>query len=222
MSFPLYHKINSIQKRYVEGPKKGQFTGEWARPEFEYLQYNNWVCREKIDGTNIRIHVTANHNGVPNVEFGGRTDNAQTPKPLLVKLEELFKTDEATFNLIECFNLADDPAASITLFGEGYGAGIQKGGGYGGVNFILFDVKVGDFWLLEDAVTDIAHKLQIDRVPLVGTYRLKDAIELVRAGELISAWSEVIPEGLVVVPELPLFDRAGHRVITKIKGVDFQ
>lgn len=214
-----YHKINSIQMRYTSGPNIGQFTGEWARPEFAYLELNEWIWREKIDGTNIRVHIQGG--GLSTViNFGGRTANAQIPMPLYQKLENLFTTDDALRRIGTTFD-DDTLLEGVTLFGEGFGAGIMKGGAYGPVDFILFDVQIGGWWLLEEAVTDIANKLEIKRVPLVGTGTLFDAIELVANDELRSAWAGVTPEGIVAVPEVPLWDRRGERVIAKIKGKDF-
>ena len=55
----------------------------------------------------------------------------------------------------------------VTLYGEGFGAKIQKGGGNyipNGQSFILFDVVI-DGWLLQRKnVQDIATKLGIDTV----------------------------------------------------------
>ena len=166
-TFQKYHKIQSIQKRHTDGPLKGKFNGEWTCPEHEYLIDNDWIWREKIDGTNIRIHVTCDASGWPLVEFGGRTDNAQIPAPLVTKLNELFNTDEAKDRLLEQFEQST-LQMGVVLFGEGYGAGIQKGGAYGPVSFILFDVLIGGTWLMEADVTQIACGLGIDRVPLVG------------------------------------------------------
>ena len=220
MKFPLYPKINSIQKRHKEGPLKGQFTGEWAIPEFAYLADNEWVWREKIDGTNIRIHLTCDASGWPEVEFGGRTDNAQLPAPLVMVLNQLFNTDDAKDRIRETFGF-DSLSQGVVLFGEGYGEGIQKGGVYGPVDFILFDVMVGGWWLFENSVTDIAENLQINRVPVIGSGTLRDAIQIVQWKALKSEWPGVEPEGIVAVPTVPLFDRKGHRIMAKIKGVDF-
>ena len=218
MSFPLYSKINSIKKRHTDGPLKGQFTDEWAVPEFEYLAENEWVWREKVDGTNIRIRVTSVGDYL-NLQIGGRTDNAQIPAPLYQRLHDLFYNHESMYR--EAFDeecLLD----GVTLFGEGYGAGIQKGGNYGPVDFILFDVRIGDSWMTEESTTDIANKLGLQRVPLYGTGTLNEAIIEVAGGLLVSAWPDVAPEGLVCVPTVPLFDRRGHRIITKVKGCDFK
>jgi RNA ligase len=235
-----YHKINSLQKRYTEGPLKGRFTGEWCDPVHEYLQHNDWYCREKVDGTNIRVSLERNMMQTGQIStltlwglnpekpvkrtIAGRTDNAQIPGPLLARLEELFPLEKLT----DYFGIPEDVSfKDITLYGEGFGAGIQKGGAYGPVDFILFDVKIGDFWLAEENISDIAENLGIRRVPYV-TRTLRKAINEVASHSLIS-WLKVDSagyntrqaEGYVCVPKVPLFNKWGERVIVKIKGVDF-
>jgi len=74
---------------------------------------------------------------------------------------------------------------SLCLYGEGYGAKIQKGGGNyitDGASFILFDVVVGGTWLERSNVIDIAAKLHILSVPLIGHGTLLDGIDMVRNG----------------------------------------
>jgi len=235
-----YHKINALFKRHLDGPKKGKLiTGDWAMPEFEYLAGNQWEFTEKVDGTNIRIgYRTGNTHGYP-VGFAGRSDNAQIPKHLMEYLTDTFKA--------EVFERAgfEDP---VTLFGEGYGPKIQKiGDKYrADASFVLFDVRVGDFWLHRDDVNDIASKLGIDSVPVIGYGTLQDAIDIVSSGltwdkngkmtnwggtisankrkfaGLKSQWGDFEAEGIVARPVVPLFDRKGRRIITKIKGVDFK
>ena len=222
-----YHKINSIQKRYTSGPNKGKFTGEWADPVFEYLQDLPWICREKIDGTNIRIGYTR---GDPNVgwdaivrKIDGRTDNAQIPGPLLAKLEAYFPADCS--NIEGVLQLRPETGSQITLYGEGFGAGIQKGGKYGPVDFILFDVLVGDSWLHEEAITAIAKGLGVQRVGIYkGIRSLREAIEIVRRGKQISHFfpDQDKPEGLVCIPAVPLKNYRGSRIIAKMKAVDFK
>lgn len=202
-----YHKINSLFKR----DEKGKFIfDQFSTPEFEYLHENEWVGTEKIDGTNIRIH----WNG-EKVEFGGRTDNAQIPVFLVNRLQELVEN----FNWQEVFPDADD----VTLFGEGYGAKIQKSGGLykpDGVDFILFDVKIGHWWMKREAVDEIAGKLGIGSVPIIFRGTLMEAIEFVKPG-FDSTIGSAKAEGLVLVPAIDLFTRRGDRVITKLKTKDF-
>lgn len=223
-----YHKIQTLFKRHLDGPKKGKMIrGEWTTPELQYLSRNEWEFTEKVDGTNIRIGMWA---GYEEPEFRGRSDNAQIPQPLLDHLTETFT--------VERFEKADLHINPIILFGEGYGPKIQGGGKYrDDHSFVLFDVKIGDWWLNRKDVDDIASKLGIDSVPTIGTGTLLDAIDIVASGitfeksgavkrwgsgTLHSQWGEFAAEGIVAHPSIPMFDRKGQRIITKIKAVDFK
>ena len=112
----------------------------------------------------------------------------------------------------------------MTLYGEGYGARIQKGGGNyvpDGVDFILFDVRIMKLWLQRSNVEDIAAKLEIVTVPVVGKGTLFEATDIARNGfqSLIGTQSA---EGLVMKPVVDLYDCRGHRIIAKIKHKDFE
>lgn len=228
-----YHKINALFKRHTEGKKKGKLiVGDWAQPEFEYLADNQWEFTEKVDGTNIRVG-WASTGQAPTL--GGRTNNATIPAPLLAYLEETFTHERFR----DGFEPDRDAAPfNVTLFGEGYGPKIQGGGKYrDDHSFVLFDVKVGDWWLNRKDVDDIAANLGIKSVPVIGHGTLQDAIDIVASGitfeksgavkrwgrgGLQSQWGNFEAEGIVARPVVPLCDRGGGRIITKIKGVDFK
>jgi hypothetical protein len=108
---------------------KTLLMGQFSLPEFEFLRNVPWVFTEKVDGTNIRVMIEGGR-----VSFGGKTDNAQIPAPLVARLREVF--DPLAEKLTEIF-----PSGGC-LYGEGYGPKIQKGGGnYGSAqDFVLFDV----------------------------------------------------------------------------------
>ena len=76
-----YHKIQTVYKRDPVTKYKTLLEGEYSLPEFEYLADNEWVWTEKVDGTNIRVM----WDGWKKLSFGGRTDNAQIPTPLVNK-----------------------------------------------------------------------------------------------------------------------------------------
>ena len=78
--------------------------------------------------------------------FGGKTDNAQIPAPLVARLNERFLP--LADMLSEMFE------NGACLYGEGYGAKIQKGGGNyrPDQDFVLFDVRVGEWWLERTSV----------------------------------------------------------------------
>ncbi len=140
-----YHKIQTVFKRDMERNGKTLLEGQWTLPEFEFLANNIWTWSEKVDGTNIRVMLQGGA-----ITFGGKTDSAQIPAQLVARLNEMFlplaEKMQETFGCDAC------------LYGEGYGAKIQKGGGNyrQDQDFVLFDVKVGDWWLQRANVEDVA------------------------------------------------------------------
>lgn len=208
-----YHKIQTIFKRDMEN--KGKIIeGEFSLPEIEYLKDNDWVFTEKVDGTNIRIM----WNG-ENVVFGGKTDNAQIPIFLLYKLQELFEGTAKKKLFKDVFG----EEGQVCLYGEGYGNKIQKvGKRYNpeGVDFILFDVKIGDWWLGRENVEDIANKFNIKVVPIIGEGTINDMVKLCQKG-FKSKLADLTAEGIVAKPKEELFNRKGERIIIKLKHKDF-
>lgn len=208
-----YHKIQTCFKR---DEKTGKIIeGDWTLPEFDWLKENNWVFTEKVDGTNVRVM----WNG-ESVVFGGKTDSAQMPVFLLYKLQELFEGIEKKKLFQNKFGAEQ---CKVCLYGEGYGAKIQKGGGKymgDGVSFVLFDIKIGDLWLERENVEDIANHFKIEVVPIIGEGTLYEAIEKTRVG-FNSIWGDFIAEGIVARPKIELNNRRGGRIITKIKHRDF-
>lgn len=211
-----YHKINGLYKR----DDNGDFIiGDFAQPEFAYLFNNEWIGTEKIDGTNIRIIWDGKK-----VEIKGKSDNASIPSFLQTKLEEIVSKinwEEAFPGIERDFD--GNRMTNITLYGEGYGAKIQKGGGDyipNGVDFILFDVWIDGWWLKREDVDGIAAKLGIKSVPVLFKGTLGQAIEMVKGG-FKSTIGNAKAEGLVLVPSVNLFSRKGERIITKLKTKDF-
>ncbi len=227
-----YHKIQSVFKRDPATKHKTFIEGDYTTDAFRYLRNNIWLFREKVDGTNIRVHYgpmpTIRHPDRPElpgealtvdsevkVVFGGRTSRASIPTPLANALNGMFT--------VEKFEAAGI-SPGTTLYGEGYGAGIQKGGGdyRPDQSFILFDVKVGNWWLREEDSEDMARKLGISAVPAIGVGTLAFMVELCRKGFPSRFAGVDKPEGIVAVPEISMFDRSGERIITKCKLKDFQ
>lgn len=202
-----YPKIQTVFKRDERGKL---LVGQYSLPEFEYLKDNRWLFTEKVDGTNIRIM----WNGIGGMKIGGKTDNAQIPTFLYDKLREMFPVEK----LQEVFG-----SDMVCLYGEGYGAKIQKGGGnyiHDGVSFVLFDVKVDKWWLKAEDIADIGSKLSVLTVPIIGVGNLDEMITMASNG-FASRWGTFTAEGIVARPTVDLVCRNGHRVITKIKYKDF-
>jgi len=215
-----YPHIDSVFKRDT----KGKFLiGEYSQEEFKYLENNPWIWTEKIDGTNIRIMWDGKF-----TTFGGKTDNAQLPSKLVEWLQNKFQfADPNQYQMRNTFG----EEGNVCLYGEGYGAGIQKGGGLYSAEqkFILFDVKIGHWWLKRDAIEDIATKLGLDVVPYIMMETLATMVNLVAKvaeenrnlpSALEGATAQT--EGFVGQPAVSLFSRKGERIITKIKVKDFK
>ena len=183
-----------------------------------------------------------------NVAYKGKTDNAQIPKMLYTYLtteltedkvlnalglsKEMYVTDELmqekTWSVLNTqFNVYELDETKIpkryTLYGEGFGAGIQSGGYYRKDNsFIGFDVKVDDMYLLRENRDEIFNKLGVDIVPFVGKFTIDEAIEYVKKGFNSNIAEEThLAEGLVLRTPMGLKTRKGERIIFKIKTCDF-
>ena len=201
-----YPHIDSIYKR----DERGNFIiGDYAKPEFEYLKDLIWIWTEKVDGTNIRLMWDEQ-----GLRFGGKTEKAQIPTKLLNNLD----AHDLTERLAEVFDVG--PAC---LYGEGHGKGIQKGGENYSLDqrFVLFDIRIGRWWLKRDNMEEIAAKLDLQIVPIVFVGTIDDAIAVVADG-FKSSWGDFKAEGMVGQPEIPLLDRSGQRIIVKVKTKDFR
>jgi len=249
-----YQKINTI---FMRDAKNVIMPYEpFVEPEFNYLRGLQWRGEEKVDGTNIRIEVTKeavegyNHNSIDpdatkiigvkfNVRIAGKTDNAQIPKNLLKNMQEKYPNEKVLASLgLKDYIPVEEWAEHkwetyeqipniYTIYGEGYGEGIQSGGWYikGGNEFIVFDVKVNDIYLLTTARDEIATKLGAPIVPFIGNFTLDEAIDFVRKGfrsKVAENPDAKMAEGLVLRPAFGLKNRMGKRLIVKVKYEDFQ
>jgi len=211
-----YPKIPTILKR--DPITHHVLPGKYSIPEFDYLENNYWWFTEKIDGTNIRIlwdrFFPECKN--PSIEVRGKTDAAQIPPFLIAKLRQIFGERNL---FVDKFGEEGD----VCLYGEGYGNRIQKNGSKyisDGVDFILFDVKIGPWWLLRKDIEDIATYFDIKVVPIIGCGTLNEAIDITMDG-FVSQWGDFIAEGMVLKPGAELFSRKGERILAKIKHKDF-
>lgn len=69
-------------------------------------------------------------------------------------------------------------------------------------------------------VEDVAQKLGLDVVPVIGEGTLHEAVCRAKSG-IRSAWGDFEAEGIVARPKTELNTRSGHRLIAKIKCRDF-
>jgi hypothetical protein len=222
-----YTKIDTLYDR--DG---GHFVNvsKLRRPEFGNIK--RWSITEKIHGRNTRV--TLFDNG--EVVYGGKTDDAEIPTELLEYLRETFTQEKMKM----VFWLPDKPIPkSATIYGEGYGPGTVPGSGIyrSDVSFRLFDclVKSEDenWWLERSNLEDIAGKLGIKCVPILGfidflpvNSREIENIFLVNTKKLVATEESGKvggkPEGIVATTEEMLFNRKGERVMWKLKIKDFK
>lgn len=208
-----YHKIETLFVRDMEGTKK-LIQGQYREPIVEYIKDNAWVFTEKIDGTNIRVHWNGH-----TVIFGGRTDAASIPSHLVNALNNKFSgtVNEQIFEQ----KFGEIP---VTLYGEGYGAKVQNGGGLyrKDVGFILFDVLINGIYLERWNIEDIAKSFDVSVVPIVFRGTVEQAVEYIKGKpKSVISEEEKEMEGIVGTPVVGIFDRSGNRVIVKVKVRDF-
>jgi hypothetical protein len=207
-----YPKMYTLYKR----DEKGKIIeGDFSKKEFKAIKI--WHVAEKVDGTNVRIFFNKLEFESP-IEIRGRNNNSDMPAPLYNYLERYF-TSELMYNVF-------DTDKEIVLCGEGYGPGIQKGGGLyrDSPGFILFDVKIGNWWLEWDKVQEIAKQLGIDHVPAIGLLDLESIIALVKSkrSSYIAKNKDKIMEGIVATSIPLLLFRNGNPLKFKLKVRDFE
>ena len=214
-----YTKINTLYKR----DEKGKIMlGDFSRPEFEYLHNVPWIAYEKIDGTNMSYYWNGHI-----LEIHGKTENASIPPHLYKKMEELVTVEmmQKVFPLKYDENGNEIPMLVI-IYGEGYGAKIQKGGGRyisNDVNFRVFDVNIDGWWLEIENVQDVCDKLHLEMAVPYGELTIEEAEKMVIKGfnSTISEDETLIAEGLVLRPKVQLFNKRGERIMVKIKYCDY-
>lgn len=210
-----YTKIETLFKRDMDGTKK-LIDGDFRSDAVEFLKDNQWIFTEKVDGTNIGI-VWDGHK----VSYQGRTERAQIPAHLMNKLIELFGDNTTEEILEQMFG-----EKNVVLFGEGYGAKIQKGGGNyisDGCDFTLFDVYMvdSDTWLTRDGVEWVAKTLCINVVPIAMKGTISDAVNYIKSSPRSLINENHVMEGVVGRPRIDFYDRNHNRLIVKIKVEDF-
>jgi hypothetical protein len=183
------------------------------------------------------------------VDIKGKSDSAVLPKSFVEYANENL-TDEKILNSLGLYEggimsqeqikakgwvKANNPNEidwdkipnRYTIYGEGYGVGIQKVGSRyisNGASFIGFDVKVNDLYLLRDSAKEVFEKLGVPMTPYKGQMTIDEAIEMVRKGFLseVSEDKTLIAEGLVLTTPIGLKDRNANRIIVKIKHCDYE
>jgi hypothetical protein len=209
----IYPKMQTLFKRDMK--THNIIPGVFSRADFENI--GEWQFTEKIDGMNIRIEYdTTDICYGASLLFSGRTGKSILSNRLFMYLEEKFKLSL----LKEIFGEAEN----VVLFGEGYGGGIQKGGGlYREDNgFILFDVWTDGWWLERKSVERIAYKLDCKCVPIIPGSTIEDAIGYIFSGpQSLITETPKIAEGIVARSDPLVLFRNGNPLMWKLKVQDY-
>lgn len=216
------HKYPSIETIYVRDHSTNilQF-GDIRLPEIECVK--EWTLSEKIDGTNIRVIITAQ-----GIDIRGRTDKAQLPPGLEDAILSAIPSHDKLLDFFrEYGGRVDEEGWSVTFYGEGYGAGIQKGGSYSDTkSFRVFDLMLGEnTWVDDDEMRRVAQNLGMITAPFLGYHSHLPQTEeeltaLMPTGSIVaqvdSGREGVPPEGVVAKPRHVLLDKYGNRVMWKL------
>ncbi len=127
--------------------------------------------------------------------------------------------------LVEYFK---DTPSTIIIYGEGYGAGVQKGGIYSKEkNFRVFDIRIGEAYQDFEFIEKVCIDNQLNIVPIIGTTDTITYIECIGTlqefnNTLLTDGAGGKPKGYVIKFEPVLLNKYKERLIFKIKFKDFR
>lgn len=189
------------------------------------LPYGSWIVTEKIDGTNIRIILTKpDEEGNRDIHIGSRK----------LILNQSDKGSKVYFDCLEELNLNKikeyfkDVDSTVIVYGEGYGAGVQKGGIYSSKkNFRVFDIRIGKAYQDFRYVKKVCLDNQLNLVPIIAELEFLSYEECVArlkqtSQTYIKEGTGGKPEGFVYKFEPVLLNKYGERLIFKVKNKDFK
>lgn len=238
--------------------------GEFSDPEIGYLRNCLFDGYSKIDGTNSKIifYPSTGEVKVGGKTDNACSQHGQFAFLLDIAykiqgaLQEIFPPESAKFapkvdnNGRTIYNAGGVPVTSIEektyevemeevpvyIYGEYFGAGIQKGAGYsidGKTNrFAVFDIEQQGWWVPNDVREDILDRIfhisgfKLEQAPYVGQDTIEGFERMVMDGfhTLVPDVSnpDIIEEGIVARPTLPIKSSRGRRIIVKIKYHDYE
>jgi hypothetical protein len=220
-----YPKTENVFTRNDETYKLNAF--DLRLPAFG--QIKTWLVTEKVDGTNMRVCYDPK---AGTVEIRGRSDKANIHGTLFTHMTETFTLEKMRAQFDEYLADQVELGTTVTLYGEGYGAGIQKGGGYSPTpQFRLFDVLYHRYhglesWAQWETVVLVANGIECPIVPVVSLEMSMDEIvDFVMSGPKsyvagVDGGSGLVIEGVVARTDPYLYTEHGSRVMFKLKGKD--
>ncbi len=214
-----YPSIETVWKRNAETHKLD--FGVQRMPETALIK--QWRITEKVDGMNMRVIVSKD-----TIDIRGRTDNAQIAADLRHLILAAFTENERMVD----FRLGLSGDEPFTFYGEGYGAGIQKGSIYSThKNIIFFDVMTpGGRWMEGQEAREFVGSFSLPFVPDLGVItalpRTQDDLRLLISESIVANWQGnegVVPEGIVAKPDgAVLLNSRGERVMWKLTNREFK
>lgn len=233
-----YPKTTNLLER---DPDTHKCTDVFRRSDF--AQIARWHVTEKVDGTNIRVLLRwSPDSGLAAPDVRGRTDRANTPGDLIDTLTNTLTANRDAVEGWVRYLTNDEPDVIVCLYGEGYGAGIQKVGTQyrAGKSIRLFDVTTSRYspmtpgmwsprwWRPWSTVQEAADVTGFKTVPVIDeSLATADVLDLVRSGNLYSYTAlddsengDLIAEGVIARTDPYLFTWDRQRVMFKLKGCD--
>jgi hypothetical protein len=219
-----YPKIATL---YERDERHHVIVGKLSRPEFDNIK--RWSVTEKLNGRNTRTSLSSFNDGLYGViDYGGKTDEAEMPPELKEYLKKTFTLEKMkTAFWIDPLKIPQ----RVIIYGEAYGhkTGAAGSGIYGDdISFRLFDCLVDTWWLEMEDLEDVARKLGVKCVPLLGVIydlpkSLSDLENIIKISHVATEENNnfsAMAEGIVA--QSGLFNRKGERVMWKLKVKDFK
>ena len=220
-----YPKIETLYNR------KGKWVDINVIRKREFFIPKEWTLTEKINGRNLRASLFDNGE----VEIEGRHDDSEIPSELYHLMEHWFTPEK----MQKCFWMDPEKIPrTATVYGEGYGAGMVPGSGIyrNNASFRMFDCLVETWWLDRANIEDVAKKLNIKVVPIIGQISTfpKSASDLKNLfqpfGSYVAKQETSFdeddryyqPEGIVAKTDPIIFNKKGERIMWKLKLLDFK
>jgi hypothetical protein len=211
-----YLKIDTLWKRR-EGKKGAVIPNDYSNPVFPNIKM--WIATEKINGENIRIMYDGS---TKTVSYAGKTDDAEIFPEIMDYLQEKFSIEK--FRALDNF----DEDTDITIFAEACHKRILDSYVYlksdEVAKVIIFDVKIGKWWLEHNNVISIATHFVVDNAPVRYIGTIEELIKFVvkEQQSVLTYPKEVTFEGIVCTPHPMVLNRDGTPVKFKLKVEDFR